>query len=191
MNPLHERMNGVLVAAFAGLLLFADPAAAQLVSREQIVDALTMRPSFADRLRHNRSPTLDNRDYALASAKSEPAIDLHEIYFEFNSAMITADAAPQLRELGAALSDPRLKGSTILIGGHTDAVGSDAFNQRLSERRAATVKRYLADNFALSPANLRAVGYGRQRPKNRADVFAPENRRVEIVNETSRERGQH
>ena len=191
MNPLHERMNGVLVAAFAGLLLFAHPAAAQLVSREQIVDALTMRPSFADRLRHTRSPTLDNRDYVLANAHSEPAIDLHEIYFEYNSAVITADAEPQLRELGAALTDSRLKGSTILIGGHTDAVGGDAFNQRLSERRAATVKRYLADNFALSPSNLRAVGYGRQRPKNRADLFAPENRRVEIVNETSREHGQH
>jgi outer membrane protein OmpA-like peptidoglycan-associated protein len=84
----------------------------------------------------------------------------------------------------AALSDPRLKGSIISIGGHTDAVGSDAFNQNLSERRAASIKWYLVDNFKLMPANLHSVGYGKRQPKNKADVFAPENRRVEIVNET-------
>ena len=70
------------------------------------------------------------------------------------------------------------------IGGHTDAVGSDAFNQNLSERRAATVRWYLVDNFKLPSANLHSVGFGKRRPKNKADVFAPENRRVEIVNET-------
>jgi outer membrane protein OmpA-like peptidoglycan-associated protein len=92
---------------------------------------------------------------------------------------------PRLRELGAALSDARLKGSIISIGGHTNAVGSsDAFNQNLSERRAATIKWYLVDNFKLSPATLHSVGFGKRRPKNKADVFAPENRRVEIVNET-------
>ena len=101
-----------------------------------------------------------------------------------------SEAEPQLRELGAALRDPRLKGSNISIGGHTDAIGGDAFNQRLSERRAATIKWYLVDNFRLPPANLHAVGYGRQRPKNKADLFAPENRRVEIVNETTRTQAQ-
>jgi outer membrane protein OmpA-like peptidoglycan-associated protein len=95
-----------------------------------------------------------------------------------------------LRELGAALSDPKLKGARISIGGHTDGVGGDAFNQKLSERRAATIKWYLVDNFKLPAANLRAVGYGKQRPKNKADVFAPENRRVEIVNETAETQAQ-
>jgi outer membrane protein OmpA-like peptidoglycan-associated protein len=79
-----------------------------------------------------------------------------------------------------------LKGSTISISGHTDAVGSDSFNQSLSERRAATIKRYLVDNFNLVPASLHSVGYGKQRPKNKTDVYAAENRRVEIVNETPR-----
>ena len=121
----------------------------------------------------------------------KPTIDLHEVYFEYNSAAITADALPQLRELGAALSDPELKGATISIGGHTDAVGGDAFNQTLSERRAATIKWYLVDNFKLPPANLHSVGYGKRLPKNKADVFAPENRRVEIVNETLQAQAHH
>jgi nitrate/nitrite transporter NarK len=73
---------------------------------------------------------------------------------------------------------------------HTDAVGGDAFYQRLSERRATTIKWYLVDNLRLPAANLHAIGYGKQRPKNKADLFAPENRRVEIVNETARTQAQ-
>jgi len=192
MRPLH-RTGSILVAGFIGLIFFGNASFAQLVSREEIVQALIAQPAplrLADRLRLTRSLTLDNHDYVLASAPSKPSVDLHEVYFEFNSAEITAEAEPQLRELGAALRDPRLKGSNISIGGHTDAIGGDAFNQRLSERRAATIKWYLVDNFRLPPANLHAVGYGRQRPKNRTDLFAPENRRVEIVNETARTQAQ-
>ena len=85
-------------------------------------------------------------------------------------------------ELGAALSDPQLKGATVSINGHTDGVGGDAFNKKLSERRAAMIKQYLVDNFHLSPGNLRTVGYGKTRPKNPSDLNAPENRRVEVVN---------
>jgi outer membrane protein OmpA-like peptidoglycan-associated protein len=193
MKRLHGRMSGVLAVGFIGLLVFSNSAFAQLVSHEQIAEALTTQPrvmSFADKLRLTRSLTLDDRNYAVASAQPMPAIDLHEVFFEFNSAAITAGALPQLRELGVALTDPRLKGATISIGGHTDAVGGDAFNQILSERRAATIKWYLVDNYKLPPANLRAVGYGKQRPKNKADLFAPENRRVEVVNETPRTQAQ-
>jgi outer membrane protein OmpA-like peptidoglycan-associated protein len=43
-----------------------------------------------------------------------------------------------------------------------------AFNKKLSERRAAMIKQYLVDNFRLSAANLRTVGYGRTRPKGPA-----------------------
>jgi outer membrane protein OmpA-like peptidoglycan-associated protein len=191
---LYSRISGLLAAGFIGLLFFGNSAFAQFVSREQIVEALTVRPAslnFADRLRLSRSLTLKSGDYVVASVQPKPTIDLHEVYFEFNSAAITDDAEPQLRELGAALSDPRLKGSIISIGGHTDAVGSDAFNQNLSERRAATIKWYLVDNFKLPPANLHTLGYGKRRPKNKTDVFAPENRRVEIVNETLQAQAQH
>ena len=70
-------------------------------------------------------------------------------------------------------------------------MGSAAFNQILSERRAATIKWYLVDSFNLPPANLRTVGYGKQQPKNKADVFAPENRRVAIVNEGLQPQARH
>ena len=87
-----------------------------------------------------------------------------------------------MRELGDALTNPKLRGATVSINGHTDAVGGDAFNMNLSERRAETIKRYLVDHFQLSPSNLRTVGYGKSRPKNKMDPMAAENRRVEVVN---------
>jgi outer membrane protein OmpA-like peptidoglycan-associated protein len=188
MNRLNGVMGGILVASFfsAGFLGFIGTAAAgEFVSSQQILDALTpaaqKAPSLADRLRLTRSPTFDDRDYAVAGAQSTPHIDL-EIYFDFDSADVTPRAEGQLRELGKALADPSLKGATISINGHTDAKGGDAFNKRLSGRRAASIKTYLVDNFGLPATNLRTVGYGKSRLKNTSDPFAPENRRVEVVN---------
>jgi outer membrane protein OmpA-like peptidoglycan-associated protein len=185
MNRLKGAMGGILAAGFIGFLTFGNTAFAGEVSRQQIIDALTAPPkisSFADRLRNTRSPTFDNRsEFSVASTQSLPAIDL-EVYFDYNSAEITPRAEPQLRELGAALSDPKLKGASISINGHTDGVGGDAFNKRLSERRAGVIKEYLVDNFQLSASKLRAVGYGKSRLKNKADPAASENRRVEVVN---------
>jgi outer membrane protein OmpA-like peptidoglycan-associated protein len=179
-----NRLQGILAGGFIGFLTFGNTAFAELVSRQQIADALTAQPkvmSLADKLRLTRSPTFDNRDYTLASAQPLPTIDL-EVYFDYNSAEITSKAEPQLDELGAALADPKLRGATISINGHTDGVGGDAFNKKLSERRAVMIKGYLVDNFQLSPSHLRTVGYGKSRPKNKADLNAPENRRVEVVN---------
>jgi outer membrane protein OmpA-like peptidoglycan-associated protein len=183
MKRLHGTVSGVLAAGLIGFLTVGHPAFADQVSRQQIIDALTAQPrvaSFTAKLGLTRSLTLDHA-YAVASAQSIPAIDL-EVYFDFNSAAITSKAEPQLDELGAALTDPKLKGATISINGHTDGVGGDAFNKKLSERRAAMIKEYLVDNFQLPAANLRAIGYGKTRPKNKMDLNAPENRRVEVVN---------
>jgi outer membrane protein OmpA-like peptidoglycan-associated protein len=183
MKPLDGTVSGALAAGFIGFLTFGHPAFAEQASRQQIIDALTAQPkvaSFAEKLGLTRSMTLDH-DYAVASGQSMPAIDL-EVYFDFNSAAITSKAEPQLDALGAALTDPKLKGATISINGHTDSVGGDAFNKKLSERRAAMIKEYLVDNFQLPAANLRAIGYGKTRPKNKSDLNAPENRRVEVVN---------
>jgi outer membrane protein OmpA-like peptidoglycan-associated protein len=184
MKWQHRTISSILAAGFIGFLTLGNAAFAEQVSRQQILDALTVQPkapSLADRLGRTRSMTFDDRDYTVASAQSMPAIDI-EINFDFNSAEIAPQAEPQLRELGAALSDPKLKGATISLNGHTDDIGGDAFNKKLSERRAVMIKRYLVDNFQLSPANLHTIGYGKSKPKNKLDLNAAENRRVEVVN---------
>ena len=85
-------------------------------------------------------------------------------------------------KLGRALTNPDLEGSVFLIGGHTDAKGDDDYNQKLSERRAAAVKRFLKEKFDISDDALVTVGYGEEQLKNASDPFAAENRRVQIVN---------
>jgi outer membrane protein OmpA-like peptidoglycan-associated protein len=184
MNRLNGVVGGILAAGFIGFLTLGPAAAGELILSQQIVDALTAAPkaaSFAAKLGQTRSMTYDGGEYKLASAPSMPHIDL-EVYFDFDSAEITPKAVGQLRELGKALTNAKLQGASIAINGHTDAVGGDAFNRRLSERRAVMIKQYLVENFSLPDSALITAGYGKTRLKNPTDPLAAENRRVEVVN---------
>jgi outer membrane protein OmpA-like peptidoglycan-associated protein/outer membrane biosynthesis protein TonB len=69
---------------------------------------------------------------------------------------------------------------TFLIEGHTDAVGADIFNLRLSDMRAATVARVLTDFYGVPPENLATQGYGERYLKIRTEAAERENRRVTI-----------
>jgi outer membrane protein OmpA-like peptidoglycan-associated protein len=89
---------------------------------------------------------------------------------------------PSVKALGEALSDPTLKGSTFVVAGHTDGVGSDAFNQGLSERRADTIKQYLVSKYHIPGNDLVSVGYGKSRLKDANDPTDAINRRVQVVN---------
>jgi outer membrane protein OmpA-like peptidoglycan-associated protein len=110
-----------------------------------------------------------------------PALDL-EIYFDFDSSVITPQAMPTLAKLGQALASQQLKTASFLIGGHTDAKGTADYNQHLSEARAGAVKAFLVSNFQIKPEQLLSVGYGEEDLKNPTDPDAAENRRVNIVN---------
>jgi outer membrane protein OmpA-like peptidoglycan-associated protein len=184
---------GGLVWAATGM-----PAAAQTVSADQITKALAppvtrslagpsepaMSPAdraFVSSLPRTRSLTVDESDHVAQIAKDRPKIDL-VIYFDFNSATLSPKAAPQLAELGKALHGPDLEGSVIVLSGYTDAKGGGEYNQALSERRAASVKRYLVEKLDIAAKNLTTAGYGKRDLKNPADPFGAENRRVQIVN---------
>lgn len=145
----------------------------QLNEEKRFIDALLKKKP--------RSITVDERRRVAEIADEKPSIDL-EIPFDFNSAAIGPQAVPLLANLGRALTNAELGGTAFLIAGHTDAKGSDGYNQDLSERRAEAVKRYLAENFKLSPDQLLAIGFGKTRLKNPADPLGGENRRVQIVN---------
>ena len=62
----------------------------------------------------------------------------------------------------------------VLLAGHTDAKGGDAYNKDLSDRRADAVKQFLVTKYGLPAENLIAIGYGKERLKNTADPFAAE-----------------
>ncbi len=96
--------------------------------------------------------------------------------------MIGDKAEPQVTTLGQALTSDLLKGRTFILAGHTDAKGSDTYNQGLSERRADAVKKYLAEQYGIDEGKLITVGYGKTQLKDTANPFAGENRRVQVVN---------
>ena len=112
--------------------------------------------------RKTRSLSLGEREEIAEIASTKPKIDL-EIQFDYNSAEISTTSMPSVQALGKALSNPSLKGSTFVVAGHTDAIGSEAYNQDLSERRAYTIKRYLTeqDIHKLMPLLLNRVWSGR------------------------------
>jgi outer membrane protein OmpA-like peptidoglycan-associated protein len=113
-----------------------------------------------------------------------PSVNLY-VNFSYDSAELAADARITLDQLGGALRDPRLEGFTFMIAGHTDAKGGAEYNQKLSERRAAAVRRYLIAQYGLAPARLSVVGYGKSQL---LDPTRPEdgvNRRVQVINMTA------
>jgi len=146
---------------------------AKKVETDKFVDTLRNRPT--------RSLSVDERQQIATVAQERPRIDL-EIKFDYNSANIAKTALADMDNLGKALTDPSLKGATFVLAGHTDAVGSEEYNQDLSGRRADSVKRYLTEKFSLAPDRLVTAGYGKTRLKNKDNPKAPENRRVEVVN---------
>jgi outer membrane protein OmpA-like peptidoglycan-associated protein len=133
------------------------------------------------RKKNPRTITVEERRRVADIVDQKPRIDL-EITFGYDSSVVGPEAVPALVSLGRALADKELEGATFLIAGHTDANGGDAYNQALSELRAEAVKGFLVEQFKLPPDHLLAVGYGRERLKNSADPFGPENRRVQVVN---------
>jgi len=103
------------------------------------------------------------------------------VNFEFNSAKLTNDGMISLDALGKALSDPELKNDRFRIAGHTDAVGSDSYNQKLSEARAIAVRAYLAQAHQLDANNFEVIGYGKTQLYDPNDPTAAINRRVQIT----------
>jgi outer membrane protein OmpA-like peptidoglycan-associated protein len=154
--------------------LTTSPAdAARNAQETKFVNSLRNRPT--------RSLTFAEREQITSIAKKRPSIDL-EVNFDYNSDNIGSEAVPQVTALGEALASPELKGGTFIVAGHTDAKGSDTYNQGLSERRAEAVRRFLAEKYGIDASNLVTVGYGKTQLKNPAGPFASENRRVQVIN---------
>ena len=108
------------------------------------------------------------------------AIDI-EVYFPFDSATLTPEAQRALHALGQALQSRDLRPFSYLIAGHTDAKGAAAYNQALSERRAASVRAFLIEEYAIAPDRLLWIGFGEERLKTPHDPYAAVNRRVEVL----------
>ncbi len=102
------------------------------------------------------------------------------ILFDVDQSALKGEARSNIESLATSLkNNPQ---TNILIVGHTDATGTDAYNYRLSERRAASVKSYAVAQ-GISASRLTTEGRGETEPisDNTTDSGKAQNRRVEIV----------
>jgi len=102
------------------------------------------------------------------------------LLYDFDSDVVRADAAQNLRNLAASLQ--KYPNTDLLIVGHTDAVGTSEYNQGLSQRRATSAANYLMGQ-GVSSGRLQSVGRGETEPLATNDTEAGRqlNRRVEIA----------
>jgi outer membrane protein OmpA-like peptidoglycan-associated protein len=98
-----------------------------------------------------------------------------EVLFDYNSATLKPGAYPEIDRVAGVLNNyPQ---TNIRVEGHTDASGSEAYNQQLSERRAEAVRNAMIQR-GVDPRRITAVGYGESQPISSIDAM---NRRVNIV----------
>lgn len=120
------------------------------------------------------------RDMEAQQTERGLLVTLGDVLFAFNKAELSAQAAPRLDKLASFLK--QFPDRKLLIEGYTDSVGSDSYNQDLSERRAQAVRDALVQR-GVDSSRITARGYGKAHPV--ADNASPEgramNRRVEIV----------
>src|SRR6476620_7431065 len=102
------------------------------------------------------------------------------LLFDFDSDVVRPEARTNLRNLAASLD--KYPGSDLLIAGHTDSVGTDAYNLALSQRRSAAAVAYLASQ-GVDRSRMTARGLGETEPvaPNDSEAGRSKNRRVEVA----------
>jgi OOP family OmpA-OmpF porin len=102
-----------------------------------------------------------------------------DVLFDFDKSVLKADGKSKLDDLAAKVKDINLE--VVIAIGHTDSIGSDAYNQKLSVRRAESVKAYLVSK-GVEPNRIYTEGKGEKQPvaSNKTKDGRQKNRRVEI-----------
>ena len=112
----------------------------------------------------------------------EEVIDLRGVNFDFDKCTLRSDAVAILNNAVDVLKSNEI---VVSVEGHTDSVGSDAYNQKLSECRANVVKTYLDNNGVAAGKISGSSGSGESKPiaSNETDEGRAQNRRTELVRE--------
>jgi outer membrane protein OmpA-like peptidoglycan-associated protein len=107
-------------------------------------------------------------------------VNMSDVLFDFNKYSLKGDAQVKLAKVsGILLAYPNLK---LQVEGYTDNIGSDEYNQKLSEERADTVRGFLVAQ-SVPDTNITAEGYGKNNPiaDNSTNSGRAQNRRVQLV----------
>jgi outer membrane protein OmpA-like peptidoglycan-associated protein len=192
MTIPNRRHTGQLVAAIT-LLLVVPPVRGQELSNEGSAGSLKrvvldLSYPVID-LKIAASETAGKVEaLAIKETPTEVRIELAaDVLFDFDKATIKPQAGAALKNVAAVLKD-KAKGP-VRIEGHTDAKGSDAYNQNLSVRRADAVRQWLVEKEGLKGVRITTQGFAARNPV--APNAKPDgsdnpegrqrNRRVEII----------
>jgi outer membrane protein OmpA-like peptidoglycan-associated protein len=149
----------------------ADQAAAQ----QQTQQATDQTQQMREKLKEQLNAVLETRETARGLI-----VNMSDVLFDFNKFTLKPDAREKLAKVsGILLSYPGLK---LQVEGYTDNVGSDDYNQKLSEQRADSVQTYLV-TAGVVQGNISAAGYGKSSPvaDNTSASGRAQNRRVQLV----------
>ena len=165
------------------LALMSGTGAQTTPTEQQIIDVLPAPSVNAQEPSRTRSMARDRGVTVSGDDETAPSIAL-KVNFDFDSARLNNESMLTLDVLGRALSSDRLKGQAIEIVGHTDAKGTVAYNDALSQRRAAAVVSYIVSKFAVDSLLVSSSGMGERQLLDEDNPEAAVNRRVEIRNVT-------
>jgi outer membrane protein OmpA-like peptidoglycan-associated protein len=145
------------------------------LAQETAAQAEREKLELRERLREQLNVILETRETARGLI-----VNLSDVLFDTGSANLKPGAREKLaRVAGVLLSHPGLE---VQVEGHTDSVGGENFNQRLSERRADSVRTYLVRQ-GIAPGAVGTSGLGESQPvvSNNTAAGRQQNRRVELV----------
>ncbi|MQA53242.1 OmpA family protein [Pseudomonas piscis] len=102
-----------------------------------------------------------------------------DVKFDFDKSVVKPNSYADIKNLADFMK--QYPQTTTVVEGHTDSVGPDAYNQKLSERRANAVKQVLVNQYGVGAERVQSVGYGESRPvaDNATEAGRAVNRRVE------------
>ncbi len=148
-------------------------------AREEAARAAAEREAARNQMRKALSMVVETRETARGLI-----LNLPDILFDFDKATLRPEARERISRVCGVLSVAR--GYDLSVEGHTDSIGPDAYNQTLSEKRAASVQDYF-NSCELPDVNVSAKGFGESKPiaSNDTNEGRQKNRRVEIVIEES------
>jgi len=148
---------------------------AQQAAEANAQQAAQQTEQMRERLKEQLNQVLQTRETARGLI-----VNMSDVLFDFNKYTLKPEAREKLAKVsGILLSYPNLK---LQVEGYTDNIGSEEYNQKLSEERAAGVRDYLVSQ-SVQDANIRAAGYGKSKPiaDNSTNAGRAQNRRVELV----------
>ena len=148
---------------------------AQLEAEQRTQQLAQQEQQARERLKAQLGAVLETRETARGLIMEMP-----DVLFDFNKYTLKPSAREKLAKVsGILLAYPDLK---VQIEGHTDSIGSEEYNQKLSEQRAGSVKDYLVSQN-VQDSNVSAEGFGKSAPiaDNSTSAGRAKNRRVDLV----------